>query len=175
MTGAFAPMEKPRALHDELNLLDPNEVRLFLDEFEDLVLERGGEHRTVSAVRAFPLSAESEFIVLRDENGDEVGTVRKLAELDPASRSVLSAELEKAYFRPQILQVYEIEENFHIPKFDVETDRGPRVFEIRSQQRDIRVMSNGRVLIRDADGNLYEIPDYRQLDPVSQSLVEDYI
>jgi hypothetical protein len=168
-------VENPHELQDELNLLDPKGVQLYLDEFEDLVLEYKGERQTVRAVRAFPFTAETEFIVLRNEEGDEVGAVRKLSALDPASRAVLSAEMDKAYFRPEILQVYEIEENFHIPKFDVETDRGPRVFEIRSQRRDIRVMGNGRVLIRDADGNLYEIPDYRRMDPVSQALVESYI
>ena len=168
-------MEKPHALQDELNLLDPKATRLSRDDFDDMVLEHKGQRQTVSAVRAFPLSAENEFIVLRNEEGEEVGTVRKLTELDAASRSVLTAELQKAYFRPQILQIYEIEENYHIPKFDVETDRGPRVFEIRSQRNDIRVMGNGRVMIRDADGNLYEIPDYRKLDPVSHALIEGYV
>jgi hypothetical protein len=167
-------METPSALEDELNLLDPDSVRLFLDEFEDMVLEYKGENTPVSAVRAFPLTAEDEFIVLRDEKGSEVGAVRRLADLDAGSRAVLTAEIAKSYFRPEILQIYEIVENFHIPKFDVETDRGPKVFEIRSQQRDIRVLGNGRVIIRDSDGNLYDIPDYRRMDPVSQTLIEDY-
>ena len=59
-----------------------------------------------------------------------------------------------------------------MPRWQVETDRGPRTFEIRSSRRDMRVLSAGRILIRDADGNLYEVPDYRQLDPQSRALVE---
>lgn len=168
-------METTNPLEEELNLLDPDAVRLFLDEFEDMVLEYDGMSTPVTAVRAFPLTAESEFIVLKNGEDEEIGTVRKLANLDAASRAVLSGEIEKAYFRPEILQIYEIVENFHIPRFDVETDRGPKIFEIRSQRRDIRVLHNGRVAIKDADGNLYDIPDYRRMDPVSQTLIEDYI
>jgi hypothetical protein len=57
----------------------------------------------------------------------------------------------------------------------VETDRGRRVFELHSSRRDIRVLPGGRVLVRDADGNLYEIPDVRRLDVASHAFVEDYI
>lgn len=37
------------------------------------------------------------------------------------------------------------------------------------------VLTAGRVLIRDADGNPYEIQDYRRLDPASQELIEGQI
>ena len=168
-------MDATNPLCAELTLLEPTDLRLYLDEFEDLVLEMDGEARTVRPVRAFPLTAADEFIILKDEEGEEIGTVRRLSDLDSSSRGVLASELEKAYFTPQILLVNEIEETHHIPKWDVETDRGPRVFEIRSQRRDIRIMNNGRVLIRDADGNRYEITDYRRLDAVSQTMVEGYV
>ena len=168
-------MDTPNPLCAELTLLEPDHLRLYLDEFEDLVLEMDGEPRTVRPIRAFPLTAADEFIVLKDEEGEEIGTVRRLSDLDPSSRGVLASELEKAYFTPEILQLNEIVETYHIPKGDVETDREPRIFEIRSQRRDIRTLNNGRVLVRDSDGNRCEIPDYRRLDPVSRALVEGYI
>lgn len=88
---------------------------------------------------------------------------------------MLAAELERNYFTPRIVQVNAIEVNYHVPKWDVQTDRGPRIFEIRSTRRDILILSGGRILIRDADGNRYEIPDYHRLDPVSQALIETQI
>ena len=53
--------------------------------------------------------------------------------------------------------------------------RDPRAFEIYSSRRDVRDLGGGRVLVQDADGNRYEIPDYRQLDPASRALVEEMI
>ncbi len=165
-------MSEPYKLEEELNLLDPKQIRFSLDEFRELTMEQNGEQKNVRPLRAFPLSAEENFIVLKDDNEKEIGTIRRIEDLEPHSQSVLRAELERAYFTPRILQINALEEDFHVPRWDVTTDRGPRVFEIRSSRRDIRVLSAGRVLIRDADGNRYEIPDYRSLDPASRSLVE---
>lgn len=53
--------------------------------------------------------------------------------------------------------------------------RDPRAFEIYSSRRDVRDLGGGRVLVQDADGNRYEIPDYRRLDPASRALVEEMI
>ncbi|MFA6108180.1 MAG: DUF1854 domain-containing protein [Candidatus Latescibacterota bacterium] len=170
-------MEEPLALDGELNLLEAGRVRLRHDEYEDLVLELdGGEtNHEVQVRRSFPLSAQEEYLSLRDSDGRELGIIRHLAELDPVSRRALATELEKLYFVPQIVRVLRIEERFHVPRWEVETDRGPRVFEIRSGRSDVRVLTAGRVLIRDADGNPYEIQDYRQLDQASQDLIEGQI
>ena len=57
----------------------------------------------------------------------------------------------------------------------METDRGHRVFEIPSSKRDVRVIDDVRVILRDADGNRYEIVDYRRLDPESVAFVETIV
>ena len=170
-------MEDSYTLTDELNLLDPTTARLYHDEFDDLVLEIAGrdpEHG-ILVVRCFPISAGDRFIALCTRKEKEVGIVEDLAALDPDSRKALADALARAYFRPQITAVYAITEEHHIPRWQVDTDRGPRTFEIRSSRRDIRVLSQGRVLIRDADGNQYEIPNYRCLDVDSRALVEDQV
>jgi len=164
-------------LEDELTLLDPQQVRLFLDEFEDLRLALDGvevEGR-VSAVRAFPISADQRFVILKDGEDKEIGIIRDAADLDADSQSVLRAELDRSYFCSRITGVNAIGGHFHVPEWDVVTDRGPRVFEIRSSRRDIRILGEGHVLILDADGNRYEIPDYHQLDPISRGLLESQL
>ena len=164
-------------LKDELALLDPQQIRLFLDEFEDLRLALNGVEvdGRVAAVRAFPISAGERFVVLKDGDGKEIGIIRDAAELDDDSQSVLRAELDRSYFCSRITGVNAVGGHFHVPEWDVVTDRGPRVFEIRSSRRDVRVLGEGHVLILDADGNRYEIPDYRQLDPFSRGLVESQL
>jgi len=161
-------------IEEELKLLDPNSFRLRRDVFEDLQVEfrDGCSVGPVSIVRAFPISAAEDFIIFKDAEGKELGALRQMAELDPSSHQVLEAELERIYFTPRITRIHSIEVNFRIPKWEVETDRGRRVFEISSSRSDIRALGGGRVLIRDADGNRYEIADYRRLDPFSSGLVE---
>ena len=169
--------QRPYQLQEELKLLDPASIRLYLDEFEDLnlELEDGSVLGPVKALRAFPITAADDFVAVKDSDGEELGVIQKVADLDPASRKVLEAELERVYFRPRITRIVAIVVNFRIPTWEVETDRGGRIFEIGSMRSDFRPLEAGRILIHDVDGNRYEIPDYRKLDPFSRALVEGQI
>ena len=161
----------------EVVLFDPHKTHLHIDEFADLVLREEGKDPVhgVRPTRCFPISSGDRYIALNTHEGKELGLVREVDELDADSQKALRSELSRAYFRPQIQRVHAITEQYHVPRWQVETDRGPRTFEIRSSRRDMRVLSAGRILIRDADGNLYEVPDYRQLDPQSRALVETQV
>ena len=44
-------------------------------------------------------------------------------------------------------------------------------FDIRNIYRDIKLLYDGRALIRDSDDNRYEIPDIKKLDAKSMSLL----
>lgn len=101
--------------------------------------------------------------------------MRDIDELDADSQQALRSELDRSYFRPRITRIFAITEQYHVPRWDVDTDRGPRVFELRSSRRDMRVLAAGRVLIRDVDGNIYEIPDHRQLDSQSRTIIDTQI
>ncbi len=48
---------------------------------------------------------------------------------------------------------------------------GPRTFDVATRQ-DVRPLGQGRYLIRDVDGNRYEIRDTEALDPASRSLLD---
>jgi hypothetical protein len=170
-------MNETYDLKRELTLLDPKAIRLSRNDFEELCLEAAGKEPVgpLTVERAFPVRARDEFLRLKDADGGEVGIIRRLSELDPQSRAVLADELQWAYFAALITRVSAVRIRHHVPRWTVETDRGPRSFEIRSTRRDIRVLPEGRVLIRDADGNRYEIPDRRLLDAASRALVDAQI
>ena len=159
-------------LEREITFLDPEKVRLYFDGFQDLHLSLDGKvYPKVRVLRAFPLSAAIYFTVVRDEEGEEIGVIEDPSKLDPNSKRILEVEMEKSYFMPKITQVNEITESYGVPRWDVETDRGHRVFELRNRQ-DARTVGRGRVLIKDADGNRYEIVDYRRLDTQSRAFLE---
>jgi hypothetical protein len=49
----------------------------------------------------------------------------------------------------------------------VQTDRGPIEFRVQERE-DIRFLPDGRFNVRDADGNVYELPPLATLDESSR-------
>ena len=168
-------------IREELNILDPKKVRIYRDEFNMLNLElRGngkgdkGKSSPVEAVMGFPLSYSDHlisFLEVKDGKRDaEVGMIEDVKKLDSKSRKVLKTELKRSYFMPRITRINRMKETHGIMKFDVETNKGQREFETKYKE-DIRPMADGRIIIKDADGNRYEIRDYQKLDQKSISLI----
>ena len=170
-------MQQRQNLAAEVTYLDPDKARFFIDAFEDLNLELAGDqtYSRVRVKRAFPLTRDDCFIVVQDRKGKEIGSLARLDALDRDSRQAVEDELERAYFTPRIQRIAKVTVANRVPRWEVETDRGPRAFEIYSSRRDVRLLGDGRILVQDADGNRYEIPDYRRLDPASQALVEEML
>lgn len=106
-----------------------------------------------------------------DVGEEEIGILRSLAELDPATLDLIAEEVEKAYFVPRITRVLAIEEEFGVQRWEVQTDRGPRSFEI-TERSQIRPFDHSRMVIKDVDGNRYQIADTRLLDRRSQQWLD---
>ena len=166
----------PSDITSELAPLSPSDIHLYFDDFDDLTLDLNGEtHTELQTQRSFPLNAPTKFIALLNSKGKEIGIVEDMADLDPDSRKALQTALEQTYFMPSITRINNITTKYQVPTWHVETDHGPRSFEIPSSKRDVRVIGETRVLLRDADGNRYEIPDFRRLDPESIVFVETIV
>ncbi|MFW6389814.1 MAG: DUF1854 domain-containing protein [Halanaerobiales bacterium] len=117
-----------------------------------------------------------EIYFMEDEDAEEeIGIIEDIVDLDPDSQNALERVLEKIYFMPRITKIYEVEEEFGVTRWEVETEKGRRSFDIKSRRRDIRPYDNGRIIFHDIDGNRYEITDYRKLDKNSQKRLRSEI
>ena len=125
--------------------------------------------------RLFPVSGSNQYITLLDQNEREVALVRDFAELDEGSEEALRECFAEFYRIPKITRLLASEEEFGTLTWRVETDLGEVTFRIRNRHSDIKLMQNGRVLVRDASDNRYEIPDYKKLDKRSLHLLFSYI
>ncbi len=165
------------SIEDELNILDPKKVQIRKDGFNKVKLKIEGdrEYPEVKPIMGFPLTDPDQFISfveMKDgKNDKEIGIVEDIKKIDSKSRKVLKEELKKEYFMPRITKINRMKETHGVMKFDVETDKGPRDFETRFKE-DIRKLPGCCVVIKDADGNRYEIKDYRKLDQRSISLID---
>ena len=72
---------------------------------------------------------------------------------------------------PKIVEMIDVTEKYGVITWTCRTDRGLRSFRIRSRTNDIKVLYNGRVLIRDSNDNRYEIDDYRTMDKKSRAIL----
>src|SRR5438034_1779888 len=152
--------------------MSSKQVKITRNSLGELLLDREGEEaQVVKPVRALPLTDPDAWIGLMDDKGKQVHMVRSLKELEPDSRSLITQELELHYFLPKILRIQDITEEYGVLRLDVETDRGPRTFEIRTREH-IRSLPDGRILLRDLDGNRYEIAHLNMLDAHSRMLAE---
>jgi len=159
-----------------VNILDPKKIRISRDESGRLkiIFEEGDEVIVKRIIKAFPLTMPWRYIILIDENDQEIGVIKAIKDLDESSRRILVEQLEKIYFIPKITKIHQIKEEFGVLLWETDTDKGPRRFEVTSR-RDIKKMGKRRIIIKDADGNLYDIPDYARLDQRSKVLLETVI
>ncbi len=160
-----------------------NNYRTFSGGVDEVILRRpqegksveltvNGDHYDVGRIAsAFPVSSAADPVVFFDNRGEEIGIMNRVRALDAESRHLLEEELEKAYFMPQIRRVLSIQESLGIQTWQVHTNKGRRTFDVRSPRQNVRKISNSRVLVKDVDGNRYEIRNMRRLDRRSCHLV----
>lgn len=160
----------------DINFIKVDDVRLTRTENGDTVATIGGNTIEVGQITSvFPISNKGHFISLRDEHGVEFGIIEQAHELDPESKRIVREELERSYFLPRITDVIGIDDHLNLFIFRVETDRGPRTFEVRNPRQNVRSVGGGRYLIKDVDGNRYDIPKLRNLGPKSQNLLSEFV
>ena len=71
-------------------------------------------------------------------------------------------------------RILAVEEVHNATRWHVETDNGPRSFEVQSR-RNFRRVDDGGLIIIDVDTNRFRIPDRRALDAGSRDLLDLHI
>lgn len=157
-----------------ITYIDGPEVRITENDgiFVDVEFYHTKEKlENVELHRLFPRSGSNKYIVILDSEGEQLAIIRNIDNLDPDSKALVERVLEEYYMIPRILRFISMTEKFKIWMWTAETDRGTITFEIRNHIASIKPLYDGRVLIKDANDNRYEIPDYRLLDKESQKML----
>lgn len=134
----------------------------------------------VVLVRAFPITNPDEFISVREpgrngSSGDEIGMIEKIALFDAETVAVLSEELDRRYFIPEITKIYSMKEKYGYHYTEAQTSAGRMQFVMNNPSNNIRTLEDGRVLITDTDGNCFCLPDPAKLDKQSYRIIEIYL
>ncbi|MCQ2476075.1 MAG: DUF1854 domain-containing protein [Clostridia bacterium] len=114
--------------------------------------------------RLFPRSGGNRYVVLLDSEGEQIAVIRNTENLLPESREVIEKALDEYYMIPRITKFIKMTDKFRVWMWTAETDHGTLTFEVRNHISTVKPLYDGRVLIKDANDNRYEVPDYRKLD-----------
>lgn len=146
--------------------LTPNDVI-----FVDVEFYTGEKYTGVELRRMFPITGLTKYIALVDSEGEQIAVIRDLNDLMPESKAVAEKCLEEYYMIPRITRFIKMSERFKIWMWTAETDKGVYTFEIRNHITAVKPLYDGRVLIKDANDNRYEIPDVKELDKKSLKMI----
>lgn len=137
-----------------------------LDEI-DLVLN-GKIICGVRPRRPFPYT-HPEIILLYKE-GEELGMLRNYKELDRKSRKLLEKVLSIIYYMPEIKRIYNIKRERGKYHWKVLTDKGE--MEFNTWSKCIRLLPDGRLIIKDVDERVYHVKSIERLDAKSRLYLE---
>lgn len=149
------------------------EVKLTVNDgiFLDVDFVTGEHFEMLEPHCLFPISGRTKYIVLLDSEGEQIAVVRDIDQLLDESKQAMEDCLREYYMMPRIKRFIEMSEKFKIWMWTCETDRGIITFEIRNHITAVKPLYDGRILIKDANDNRYEIPDIKQLDKKSYKML----
>jgi hypothetical protein len=158
-----------------LRYLDPEQVKVFRGEEGGLYATIADEFTVLSPrfVRARPLSDPDRYLSIRgpEPGGKEFGLLPQWHRLDGESRRLVQAELERRYLHPTVGRILSLKDYAGLQLCLLETDRGVREVTFRDARDNVVYLGASRVLITDAEGNRYDIPDITALDRKSRALL----
>lgn len=119
----------------------------------------------INIIRTFPFSALWEFLSVREIEGkqEEVGIIEDLNLFDKATFDLIAKQLEIRYFTPKITKIIAIKEEYGHAYWTVLTDKGKCNFATTSGASGAVSKKGDRVIIKDSDGNRFEIEDLTKL------------
>lgn len=172
----------------EGNVFDPKRIHL-REEDGVLWLEENGERTELDPPkRALPLSSPAEWIMLSSIEGEELGIVRRVSELDSTSQRMLRAALEQAYRITTITRVLEVErepvsgqiawrveiESDEHPNSEDDLVSGKEVTFHLSGGEDVQTARYPHIYFTDLDGNRFQILNCEAMDLPSRRASERY-
>lgn len=148
-------------------------IQLSTDANGRLVLSRPGQEDAcgVTLRRAFPWSRPAQYVSVRGADGKELALIEDLGGLPDDQRALAERWLAAHCFVPRIVCIDEVDHSFGYQQWKVQTDRGPASFRVQERE-DLRFLNDGRFTVKDADGNIYELPPMAELDERSRKALE---
>ena len=178
MSNIIAEQKKKAKDLQEIRYIDDSNAEFTKTKGGFLAVDYDGVHyKRVSVCPAFPFSSPLAYISLRENTaeGREIGIVKDVDALGASAAKLLHEQINMRCFTPVILKISGVKEEYGFAYFDVDTDRGHCKFAVNISSSDIINLGGQRVIIKDVDGNRFDIPDTSKLSPSELKMIETYV
>lgn len=159
-----------------VGFLDPQKCSFYINPkgFTALRIE-DKDYRRVRLLRTLPLQRPFEYIGVSDMDKKEIGIIRNVADFSPEQREIIEKDLAARYYSPNITEIYSVKEKMGSFYFDVSIDGFKKTFAVKDISRNIKVLDSGAVMLTDADGNRFIIPDIDKLKSKTRRQLEPFL
>jgi hypothetical protein len=140
---------------------------LFDSDTSMLYLSEDKDKEMVTLKKCFPWSEGASFFSVRNAKDDEVAFISKLEELSASDYQAIAKYFESHYSQFTINKLVSVNEEYDLRLFQVETQFGKRNFQMRAEDWPI-ILSEGRILLYDINGDFYVIEDINKLTAKEQ-------
>lgn len=167
-------LEEANNASEELIYLNPALLRVIKvsEGIYSVTLDSSKTFERVHFFRAFPETFPDEYIEVWDSDKEAIGMMKNLDGMEADSKGYVIESLTRKYFRPRIQRILSLRVEFGFQVWQVETDKGQIEFTVSQPQENISRRGKGRLLIKDVDDNVFEIQNWRELDPTSRNWLE---
>ena len=150
----------------QINSLTPENCQFYETAGGFAAIKVGDEdYGHINILRTFPFSSLWEFLSIRKINDkqEEIGIIEDLNSFDKATFDLIAKQLEMRYFMPKITKIISIKEEYGHAYWNVLTDKGKCNFATAAGSSGAVTKKGNSVIIRDSDGNRFEIEDVAKL------------
>lgn len=135
----------------------------------------------VDILRLFPLHQSEKYLSVRRQaeghrdRNTELGIIEDLSVFSEEEKKLVTDELTKRYFVPEIIKVKNAKEEFGHTYWETETTAGERNFTTFDMSSSLVRISENSVLLIDVDGSRYLIPDLRRADDKAMKMLDIWL
>ena len=164
----------------DLGLLDPKTAEFYKTPGGFTGLKIGDkEYKRVSLRRALPMQDPSAFISVADEENKEIGLIRQLSDLNDDQLGIVSEELDKRYYCPEVKEVKSVKDKMGYVYMELVLYMRGEQFEkncaVKDVNKNIRLIGDNRLIIFDVDGNRYLVNSLYEMDKKSLKRLEPFL
>jgi len=164
----------------DIGLLDLEKLEFFMTPGGFLGLRYdGNEYLRVTLRRALPVGKPMEYISVTDKDNKEIGMIASVHELSGEQRAIVTAELSTRYYCPIVCEVKSVKDKLGYVYFELALSRDGKRYEktctVKDVSKNIRALSDDRLILFDVDGNRYIVPSLHGMDKKSLRRLEPYL
>ncbi|WP_019419264.1 DUF1854 domain-containing protein [Paenibacillus sp. OSY-SE] len=156
-----APMEDIRYLSKNVFFCHTDGGVLQLTDHDSIISE-------IQLYRTFPFSHAERYLSVRNSDGNEIGIIPDITQLDEDSQIAIRLELKRRYFVPEVEQIHSIREKDNIWVWELTTDRGALRVEFENLHEHVQPSPEGRMILQVMFGRRCLVPPLSKLDAASR-------